>query len=389
MSVSCWDPLCLLDIKPRPQLPCSAIDNPIIERIDYEFLKLKKYIWKTGSSLNAPIDPLINAINLLYDEKNDIFAGIELSKCWQLFVHKITRLLLEKLAFEELRASRAYQLSTADQVLRADSLERNGYFTTILPQEAIAKIKLMLRPQLHEIKTNLASGRSSREELSTNEIPAPIVEYLNALFAELDLLYPLQAYTGGITNVSGFALEISAPQAEWWSARLPKGQRPEASTAYFHRDETCFVPKALVYLSDVDDDCGPFSVCPSSYGQEKSEVCAAASRVNNYPYQVGSAILAKSDIQLFRDNLPKCLNIDSHYGFDIPNSSVVADTILQDEIRFCGKSGTCVVFDGYNVLHRGGLATRRPRLALQVMLPIHIPNLHSLLQHTTKLAFIG
>jgi hypothetical protein len=138
-------------------------------------------------------------------------------------------------------------------------------------------------------------------------------------------------------------------------------------------------------LSDVDDYSGPFTICPSSFRQERSEVCRAASRVSTYAYQSDNRRLDQKQIGLFRQQLPEHLNISSHYGFDLPDDSAQAKAIIEDELRITGMAGTCVVFDGYDLLHRGGLSVGRPRLALQVMLPVFNPKLASWLNYLQRL----
>ena len=72
---------------------------------------------------------------------------------------------------------------------------------------------------------------------------------------------------------------------------------------------------------------------------------------------------------MFESLLPPSQRSNSHYGYDLADSNASSIEIMRDEKILKGKRGKCIVFDGYGLLHRGGLCTDKPRLALQVMLP--------------------
>ena len=97
---------------------------------------------------------------------------------------------------------------------------------------------------------------------------------------------------------------------------------------------------------------------------------AAASRtVKYYPQNTPSHELNDQQNQLFYESLPSQFKLDSHYGYHVPDDSALSREILSDARQFIGEAGMCVVFDGYNLLHRGGLCLEKPRMALQIMLP--------------------
>jgi hypothetical protein len=381
MTVNCWDPLCTLEINEEVHGPM----DECLQNIDSAFSRVAEAIDRSESSYNSHLEDLIASINYLYSSRANEYSMLGLSQSWATLIYHTSRLLFERLSCREVRAKKCMTLSTADQLVRADLFDRTGIFQSMIPEDAIRELRLRLHSQLQVLKMNFRLGKTSREELSTNNISIDVVHYLNQIFSDLDLLVPVSASAGGSVCVSGFALEISVPYAHWWSSKIPSGQSRASTAAYFHRDETCFVPKAIVYLSDVDDYSGPFAICPSSYRQEKSEVCRAASRVATFAYQSGHQRLDEKQISLFHEHLPEHLNISSHYGFDLPDSSAQAKAIAEDELRITGKAGTCIVFDGYDLLHRGGLSVGLPRLALQVMLPVSNPQLGSWLHNLKRL----
>lgn len=356
------------------------LDDPHLFAIDEAHSDLcRKIIKNVDTSVDAAAT-LLQSVNNLLVSKLESFESIGTALNWHCFVKNIARLLFEQIALLDAQHSSHCIINTESELLNGIALRESGFFTFQLTSEDTYNLKKDLKPILSILKSRVLEGKSSRELLSENKIPRSTVETLNRLFVRSGILSAVNLGLGATANVSGFALEISVPQATWWVNRFPEGQNKPARTAYFHRDESCHVPKALLYLSDVEDDSGPFSVCPASFKKESSPVVAAASRVYSYPHNLPENVLDKYQVDQFTDNLPEELNVNSHYGFNLPDNTFASEAILNDETKFCGSSGTCVVFDGYNLLHRGGLCKDIPRIALQVMLPLRISTLNKWMQ---------
>ena len=378
-----FDPLIQLSKQGKDclsKLNQEKLDDPYLFAIDEAYSNLCRIVIDNADTPVKAAEPLNLSLNNLLNARLKSFENIGTALNWQYFVKNIARLLFEKVALLEAQHSSHCTINTESELLNGIALRESGFFTLQLTSEDTYNLKEDLKPILSCLKSRVLEGQSSRELLSENKIPRSTVETLNRLFDRSGILSAVNLGLGASANISGFSLEISVPQATWWVNRFPEGQNKPALTAYFHRDETCFVPKALLYLSDVEADSGPFSVCPASFKEESSTVVAAASRVYSYPHNLPENVLDKYQVDQFTDNLPEELNVNSHYGFNLPDNTFASEAILNDEIKFCGSSGTCVVFDGYNLLHRGGLCKDIPRIALQVMLPLHISTLNKWMQ---------
>jgi hypothetical protein len=68
--------------------------------------------------------------------------------------------------------------------------------------------------------------------------------------------------------------------------------------------------------------------------------------------------------------LPSELRFNSHFGWDIQSESALEGDMIQDENFITGKKGTCVIFDGARILHRGGLIEEGERIVLQIVFGI-------------------
>jgi len=79
-------------------------------------------------------------------------------------------------------------------------------------------------------------------------------------------------------------------------------------------------------------------------------------------------------------SLPKSLKFNSHFGWDIIPNTELENLLEKNEIKLIGNAGKFIVFDGGNVIHRGGLINKGERVALQIVfgpkisLPIKIIN---------------
>jgi len=374
MSTLAWDPLIQLELNEENHSRYEEF-NPYILSVDEAFQAVCEEVMHDKGCINSKAASLVTALNSLLESRLSLFNKLDLAENWRCLIHHASRLLLEKIALLQVQIENDCIINTEEQLVQASQFSEMGFYLHHFSPQHLDKIRRALTPILATLKRRALEGHSSREQLSENRIPLPIVEELNLIFSRSGLLTSVQAGFGAPVAVSGFALELSVPKADWWNLHCLNGQTKPARTAYFHRDETCFVPKALLYLSEVREEAGPFSICPTSFKQEKSPMVSAVSRTWQYPYNLQSRELGPAQVRDFTNNLPIEFRVNSHYGFDVPDGTDTSEIILKDERKFLGNAGTCIVFDGYNLLHRGGLCDKIPRVALQIMLSAHVPSL--------------
>ena len=65
--------------------------------------------------------------------------------------------------------------------------------------------------------------------------------------------------------------------------------------------------------------------------------------------------------------LPESLRFNSHLGWDVLPDSELERSLAKREVEMLGPAGTFIVFDGSNLLHRGGLIQQGERVVLQVI----------------------
>jgi hypothetical protein len=66
-------------------------------------------------------------------------------------------------------------------------------------------------------------------------------------------------------------------------------------------------------------------------------------------------------------SLPRELRFNSHFGWDVMPGGELESRMKAEEIVMTGPAGKFIVFDGSQLLHRGGLIEAGERVVLQVV----------------------
>jgi len=173
-------------------------------------------------------------------------------------------------------------------------------------------------------------------------------------------------------------LELSYEGSTWWKDAIGNERPPK--TMYAHLDESVFAPKSIVYLSDVKSENGPTTLFPAAYQEMGNNplqdiIGRVVGRVGNKDGTRLSELYRKSYHQSagspdFRRHfmmLPESLRFNSHLGWEVLPGSELEKSLAEREIEMLGPAGTFIVFDGSNLLHRGGLIQQGERIVLQVV----------------------
>lgn len=293
----------------------------------------------------------------------------------------------ERILEDELRwyvkkpSSRFVALREEKTLADAMSLRAERHYFGRLPEVAVAELQNIASADLAVFHANAAAGKLRREDLSVNSGAAVrrIRDILNREFNELGVLDAVSAYTGRKTRVIGLALELSVPQATWWSNAIEGLERPP-KTLYAHVDETISCPKSIVYLSDVAEQNGPTGCYPGAYeamtlnplqemiGRVVGIVGTKPdSRLRDYYAKQYHQSMNSEKFRRHFMRLPESLRFNSHLGWDVAPGSELENSLADNERKMTGPAGTFIIFDGARLLHRGGMVQQGERLALQVI----------------------
>ena len=256
---------------------------------------------------------------------------------------------------------------------------KNQFFESKISRFSLFILKVILFKNKSKITKNFQNGNLKREELTTDSGLAINLAtiLLNIDFKVSGIFSRLKKMTGENMSVVGCALELSTHKSRWW---LLSDKENTPKTTYLHLDEGIGNPKAITYLSSVNQKNGPFSVIKnqedifkinyiqSLIGRAIGQVGRENSKIKDlFNHKYHQTFGCKNFKELF-ELLPSIVKFNSHFGFDVKPNSLLEEKLIQNEIVFTGTPGKTIVFDGSSVLHRGGLIIEGERLALQIVL---------------------
>src|SRR5258706_1619425 len=283
------------------------------------------YSLKTGQA---------NSSSVCFDSVDKIFSELipqATNEREHLFLEDLKRhtlrLLNEDAEVFVKRGSQVQDSDTADYRIFEDQKFLQGRIS----EEGVTKINRLTSELVARFRENARNGKTKRADLSQNTgiVVRRVVSLLNAEFKEVGILNVMSKYMGKEMCVSGLAIELSVPSANWWKVDYQVySQAPK--TLYFHFDESIAHPKAIVYLTDVTEKTGATACSPNFIKN---------SNVTHLQFLIGRAItcVGKDDnprLKSFYDHkyhqtfgcplfkgdfsaLPDELRFSSHFGWDV------------------------------------------------------------------------
>ncbi len=186
---------------------------------------------------------------------------------------------------------------------------------------------------------------------------ADIFEAVSDAFEETGLLAALSAYSSKRLRLGSLGLQVNtAKETRARYGELDRSGLPERATTYLHVDSNDWpCVKALLYLSDVGPDQGPFRYVVSSH-QLMGPFEAAVRKTNDK--------LRHSPVVLCA--LPSRFAQHANFGDYVDPAAPDVRRLLEREDAVCDGRSDVVLFDN-NGVHRGGFVRDGYRYMLQCM----------------------
>ena len=257
---------------------------------------------------------------------------------------------------------------------------KNGFYFDKISQKTVKEILNLCSDELKKFRSNIERGLTKREELSINSgwKIRKIINILNKEFFKKKINHQVSYYMQKDYCVTSCSLELSTPNSKWWENN--ENKKVSKYTSYAHVDESFLFPKSILYLTDVNNNNGPTSFYPRVYmnlnlnfmqdtiGKVIANIGnAKKSKLKNYYKKRYHQPMSCPKFLKHYTFLPEQLRFNSHIGWDILNNSLLEKEMINDEKFLIGKKGTCVIFDGSKILHRGGLINKGQRIVLQIV----------------------
>lgn len=265
--------------------------------------------------------------------------------------------------------------------LNARQLEMydNGFYVSDISKACLQNIQKVADPLLQQLRANAKDGRLERSDLSVNSgrVVRKIIRLLNQEFLQTGVLASLSPIANRKMKVVGVAYELSVAGSSWWKPRIESGEL--SRTLYAHVDRGVDAPKAIVYLTNVDEQNGPTMCYPHAYselditglqdfvGRSLETIGRSVDSPLRGLYQFSGPVMDSERFRRHFMKLPSSMRFNSHFGWDVKPKSQLENFLVDKERKVLGPAGTTLVFDGARLLHRGGLIEKGERIVLQVI----------------------
>ena len=258
------------------------------------------------------------------------------------------------------------------------NLKKKSYYKNFISKKTLDSILVNSNKYFPKLFNNVKNGKNKRSDLTISEpsYNKKISRILNLEFKKNGTMQNLKNFFGYEMIVAGAALELSVPSSTWWRKNFSSNLTNNL-TSYIHTDETLTVPKSIIYLTDVNKENGPLTFYPGvleKIGIKSNPFAIFASgtlqnvaeknkKFYDYKYL---RPMSSSRFRKHFMSLPEKIRLSNHFGWDIKRKSKIEKFINSKKDFMVGKRGMYAIFDGHNVLHRGGILKEGYRLVLQV-----------------------
>jgi ectoine hydroxylase-related dioxygenase (phytanoyl-CoA dioxygenase family) len=274
-------------------------------------------------------------------------------------------------------SAREYQRGalSPERAQHLSAMRTQGMYVTALPTDVYAVIRKLSAECLEQLKARAAGDPFERAVMDT-KFNSPLWKAVKTAVHEAGIIDVLGELKQNRMTLLGAGLEYSSPNQHWYQNIYADVGLPDSPFQYLHFDEGYCLPKAMIYVTPVNEFNGPTRAIPGSNVWEVSEfrlrMHRALDRVVGDRYGKLSTrgnyrpIARRPELRSIFMQLPRAIRGSSHFGDDVLPGTSVADALEGLEVPYLSEGGQAMVFDGPHLLHRGSLVRTGERLALQV-----------------------
>ena len=197
------------------------------------------------------------------------------------------------------------------------------------------------------------AARMGREKVSVEDVDLEKSKELKSWLMET--VRPIISGYVGISTIKPWAqirYADAATQSDGWQNYYK--QHPYG---YFHFDEFCYSIPTIIYLEDVDEECGPFSYVEGGDKMKQSYVLRAFHQAVGHDMAINPVL--EKDRQVI-GKLP-----DMFRGTDLVGTMTGPAPFENNKVKLAtGKAGQVSMFEGFMLPHAGGHPKTKSRKAL-------------------------
>lgn len=241
-------------------------------------------------------------------------------------------------------------------------LARLGCAVVTMPEPALARIRASAAPNFESLaRRRAAEGAAPRafeasRAYATRAQSAQLFDAIEAVFRQTGVLEGASAYLGRQARLVDVNPQINDASDNFWQRIFPDKSGPLPSTAYFHRDASGGDIKAIIYLSDVGPDNGPFSFAVGSHRIRLTRTDDHICEANDSNGMASTDLLQRRAFAA----LPGRLRQKGAFGNDLTDQDPASAALLKSVWPITAPAGSVVVFDTKGI-HRGGMVLQGER----------------------------
>jgi hypothetical protein len=188
---------------------------------------------------------------------------------------------------------------------------------------------------------------------------AALFDAVERLLATSGVIATASAYLGREARLVDVNPQINDASDDFWKRIFPDSPATSPATAYLHRDASGGDLKAIIYMSDVGPDNGPFGFVLGSHAVAPTGIDDRICETNDAN---GLASTEPQARRLF-GALPERLRQKGAVGNDLLDVTDVSAALRNALWSITGPAGSLVVFDTKG-MHRGGMVVAGERRVL-------------------------
>lgn len=163
-------------------------------------------------------------------------------------------------------------------------------------------------------------------------------------------------------NLFSITLHLSKPGDRHHDHTLMDMETTSSLTS-LHMDPKYNIMKAILYLTDVDEDSGPFTVVPKSHRWNYNPIERTSAQGNS----IGNYLNSDDHRKVMRI-LPKIFRKNAICGRYFLDGTKINKWITNQLKTFTSNNSNCIIFYPSLLLHRGGLCKSKERINLQILM---------------------
>ncbi len=243
-----------------------------------------------------------------------------------------------------------------------DTMDRQGCLVLTMPEDQRLRLENASAPQFHALaaRRGISNGKREFDESrgqASRLGETALFEQIEAVLRESGVMAASDAYLGRRSRLIDVNPQINDVTDTFWRDIFPDADIGELpATAYCHRDASGGDLKAIIYLTDVGEQNGPFSYVLGSNRIRISRIDDLICEAND------SNGLGTTDPAARRRfaALPKRLRQKGSFGNDLTPASPLSGEINAGLWKIQAPKGSIVLFDTKGI-HRGGMVVEGER----------------------------